>query len=166
MEELNDTSVYGSSNSGSQPEAVRPGAAHLDDAAHPSGAVDWAKPRVSAILRAAVRCFARSGFDTTTAEIAAEIGIPKSVIYHYFDDKTTLVREAQRFAYSDHFARVKETLSAVPDRTGRAVVDILRHIWRLPRLGTSGFSSVSGASYATTRGSASKPWHSAGSITA
>jgi AcrR family transcriptional regulator len=114
-------------------------AAGLDMPASPSGAVDWGKPRVSAILRAAVRCFARSGFDTTTAEIAAEIGIPKSVIYHYFDDKTTLVREAQRFAYSDHLARVKEALSVIHDRTGRAAIEVLRQIWRVPESRDIGF---------------------------
>lgn len=100
--------------------------------AAPSGSVDWAKPRVAAILRAAVRCFARSGFDTTTAEIASEIGIPKSVIYHYFDDKTTLVREAQRFAYSEHLARVKDALAAIREHAGRPVVEVLRQIWQAP----------------------------------
>lgn len=94
--------------------------------------VDWSKPRVLSILKAAVRCFARSGFDTTTAEIAAEIGIPKSVIYHYFDDKVTLVREAQRFAYKEHLERLKETLNAVGDLSGQAVVERLRHLWKVP----------------------------------
>jgi AcrR family transcriptional regulator len=107
--------------------------------AAPSGAVDWGKPRVAAILRAAVRCFARSGFDTTTAEIAAEIGIPKSVIYHYFDDKTTLVREAQRYAYSEHLARIKESLSGIPDRTGRAVAEVLRQVWKTQATRNIGF---------------------------
>jgi AcrR family transcriptional regulator len=88
--------------------------------------IDWSKPRVTAILRAAVRCFARSGFDTTTAEIAAEIRIPKSVIYHYFDDKMTLVCEAQRFAYAEHLSRVREALNGVTERTGRAVVEAIR----------------------------------------
>src|SRR5687768_13873857 len=55
-----------------------------------SRAVDWNKPRVAAILAAAARCFARSGFETTTAEIAKELGVPKSIIYHYFDNKTAL----------------------------------------------------------------------------
>jgi AcrR family transcriptional regulator len=96
------------------------------------GAVDWSKPRVLSILKAAVRCFARSGFDTTTAEIAAEIGIPKSVIYHYFDDKVTLVREAQRFAYAEHLERLKQALSTVGDLSGQAVVDRLRHLWKVP----------------------------------
>jgi AcrR family transcriptional regulator len=100
--------------------------------AAPSGSVDWSKPRVAAILRAAVRCFARSGFDTTTAEIAAEIGIPKSVIYHYFDDKTTLVREAQRFAYAEHLGRVKDALGKIQDRAGLPVVQVLKHLWGAP----------------------------------
>jgi len=95
-------------------------------------AVDWSKPRVLSILKAAVRCFARSGFDTTTAEIAAEIGIPKSVIYHYFDDKVTLVREAQRFAYAEHLERLKDALGAVGELSGQAVVDRLRHLWKVP----------------------------------
>jgi AcrR family transcriptional regulator len=99
----------------------------------PDGSVDWTKPRVAAILRAAVRCFARSGFDTTTAEIAAEIGIPKSVIYHYFDDKTTLVREAQRFAYSDHLAKVKDVLSGAADQAKGGLTEVLRRAWNAPQ---------------------------------
>ncbi|HEX7668857.1 MAG TPA: TetR/AcrR family transcriptional regulator [Polyangiaceae bacterium] len=106
--------------------------AELSPSAAPSGSVDWSKPRVAAILRAAVRCFARSGFDTTTAEIAAEIGIPKSVIYHYFDDKTTLVREAQRFAYAEHLGRVKDALGTIHDRAGLPVVQVLKHLWGAP----------------------------------
>jgi len=99
----------------------------------PESTVDWSKPRVSAILKAAVRCFARSGFDTTTAEIAAEIGIPKSVIYHYFDDKTTLVREAQRFAYAEHLAKVKQTIADAAGQAQAGVMDMLRHVWKAPQ---------------------------------
>jgi len=108
-------------------------------ASDPSGAVDWSKPRVAAILRAAVRCFARSGFDTTTAEIAAEIGIPKSVIYHYFDDKTTLVREAQRFAYAEHLQKMRAAVAGIHGETGKAVVDVLRAVWALPQSRGIGF---------------------------
>lgn len=104
-----------------------------------ASAVDWSKPRVLSILKAAVRCFARSGFDTTTAEIAAEIGIPKSVIYHYFDDKVTLIREAQRFAYSEHLARLRESLDTIGQLSGQAVVDRLRHLWKAPETRNIGF---------------------------
>lgn len=119
----------------SSPQSTRT----TESPAAPSGAVDWSKPRVAAILRAAVRCFARSGFDTTTAEIASEIGIPKSVIYHYFDDKTTLVREAQRFAYADHFGRIKDALLELKDSTGRAVTEVLRTIWHAAETHDIGF---------------------------
>jgi len=122
-----------------QSESGQPDSQRAESAAAPSGAVDWAKPRVTAILRAAVRCFARSGFDTTTAEIAAEIGIPKSVIYHYFDDKTTLVHEAQRFAYAEHLGRVKEALSEIKEHSGRAVIQLLRQLWHASETHDIGF---------------------------
>lgn len=145
MSESNDVSRWHESASDSTKagpageEVWRSATAGTEPTATPSGAVDWGKPRVAAILRAAVSCFARSGFDTTTAEIAAEIGIPKSVIYHYFDDKTTLVREAQRFAYSEHLAHVKDSLSGIHERAGRAVVDVLRQIWMTPATHNIGF---------------------------
>jgi AcrR family transcriptional regulator len=134
-----DESVTGLESSTLPPESVTAQSRSVDAPAAPSGAVDWSKPRVAAILRAAVRCFARSGFDTTTAEIAAEIGIPKSVIYHYFDDKTTLVREAQRFAYADHFGRIKEALTELKESSGRAVIEVLRTIWRAAETHDIGF---------------------------
>jgi len=49
------------------------------------------------------------------------------------------VREAQRFAYADHFARVKEALSNVKEHTGRAVVEILRQIWNAAEARDIGF---------------------------
>lgn len=117
------------------PQAVPPAA----PGAQPAGTVDWSKPRVAAILRAAVKCFARSGFDTTTAEIAAEIGIPKSVIYHYFDDKTTLVREAQRFAYAEHLKRVREAISKIREESNGSFIEMMRGIWQLREARDIGF---------------------------
>jgi AcrR family transcriptional regulator len=129
---MSDPNVSHDINSSSSPSEPPGEKEELSPSAVPSGSVDWSKPRVAAILRAAVRCFARSGFDTTTAEIAAEIGIPKSVIYHYFDDKTTLVREAQRFAYAEHLGRVKDALAGIQDRAERPVVEVLRQLWGAP----------------------------------
>jgi len=86
-----------------------------------------------------VRSFARSGFDVTTAEIARDIGIPKSVIYHYFDDKPTLVREAQRFAYTEHLERLRAFLSADGGGSGSAVLETLRRLWRTPEARGLGF---------------------------
>lgn len=103
------------------------------EAGSPS-AVDWKKPRVAAILRAAADAFARAGFDTTTAEIAKQIGIPKSVIYHYFDDKTTLVREAQRYAYAEHLEKVRRTMDTIRSRVGHVLTDVLRGLWQEPAM--------------------------------
>src|SRR5689334_20789666 len=111
--------------------AERPTTASIPPAGHEPTTVDWSKPRVLAILTAAVRCFARSGCGTTTAEIAAEIGIPKSVIYRCVDDKGTLVREAQRFAYTEHLDKLREALGTVGD-AGHGVVDRLRQLWKEP----------------------------------
>lgn len=106
---------------------------HSDSEAPPSErsrAVDWNKPRVAAILAAAARCFARSGFETTTAEIAKELGVPKSIIYHYFDNKTALIQEVQRYAYHQHLQKVKEALTAAGLATGRRAIDGLRALWQ------------------------------------
>jgi AcrR family transcriptional regulator len=91
--------------------------------------VDWSKPRVAAILDAAARCFARSGFETTTAEIAKELGVPKSIIYHYFDNKEALIQEVQRFTYSRYLDELKATLDKARSRSGRDALEILRELW-------------------------------------
>ena len=96
--------------------------------------VDWTKPRVAAILTAAAKCFARSGFGTTTAEIAKELSVPKSIIYHYFDNKDALIREVQRFTYKQHLERVREVLAQASGATGREVFGTLRALWKARNL--------------------------------
>ena len=91
--------------------------------------VDWNKPRVAAILDAAARCFARSGFETTTAEIAKELGVPKSIIYHYFDNKDALIQEVQRYTYARQLERLKELLSQARDAKGKDALEVLRSLW-------------------------------------
>jgi AcrR family transcriptional regulator len=91
--------------------------------------VDWNKPRVAAILEAAARCFARSGFETTTAEIAKELGVPKSIIYHYFDNKDALIQEVQRYTYTRHLERLKEILAKASDARGKDALEVLRALW-------------------------------------
>ena len=91
--------------------------------------VDWTKPRVAAILGAAAKCFARSGFETTTAEIAKELNVPKSIIYHYFDNKDALIQEVQRYAYKQHLERVQQVLAEASRVTSRAA-DLMRALWK------------------------------------
>lgn len=113
------------------PETAETARTASDTVPPQSGArtVDWSKPRVAAILGAAARCFARSGFETTTAEIAKELGVPKSIIYHYFENKNALIQEVQRYAYQQHLARVAEVLGHASAAGAARVADILRMLW-------------------------------------
>jgi AcrR family transcriptional regulator len=94
-------------------------------------AVDWNNPRVSAILTAAAKCFARKGFSATTlAEIGKELGLRKSIVHYYFASKAALIHEVQSFTYNRYLERVKEVLVETQETTpqGRAM-DALRSLW-------------------------------------
>jgi len=94
-------------------------------------AVDWANPRVAAILNAAAKCFARKGFSATTlAEIGKELGLRKSIVHYYFASKAALIHEVQSFTYNKYLERVREVLSTTKETSqqGRAM-DALRSLW-------------------------------------
>ncbi len=94
-------------------------------------AVDWANPRVAAILNAAAKCFARKGFSSTTlAEIGKELGLRKSIVHYYFASKAALIHEVQSFTYNKYLDRVREVLSTTKETSqqGRAM-DALKSIW-------------------------------------
>ena len=104
---------------------------------HPSSdsvaprAVDWANPRVAAILNAAAKCFARKGFSATTlAEIGKELGLRKSIVHYYFASKAALIHEVQSFTYNKYLERVREVLATTKETSheGRAM-DALRSLW-------------------------------------
>src|SRR6266498_2011123 len=83
--------------------------------------VDWNNPRVAAILNAAAKCFARSGFSSTTlAEIGKELGLRKSIVHYYFASKAALIHEVQSFTYRKFLDRVRTTLGAAHEGTGAA----------------------------------------------
>src|SRR6266487_3150121 len=59
----------------------------------PKLAVEAREARRQHILRAALRCFARRGYHTTTIDdIAAEAGVSKGAPYVYFQSKEALFR--------------------------------------------------------------------------
>jgi len=94
-------------------------------------AVDWANPRVAAILNAAAKCFARKGFSATTlAEIGKELGLRKSIVHYYFASKAALIHEVQSFTYNKYLERVREVLATTKETSqqGRAM-DALRSLW-------------------------------------
>jgi len=93
--------------------------------------VDWANPRVAAILNAAAKCFARKGFSATTlAEIGKELGLRKSIVHYYFASKAALIHEVQSFTYHKYLERVREVLATTKETSqqGRAM-DALRSLW-------------------------------------
>ena len=89
-------------------------------------AVDWENPRVSAILSAAAKCFARKGFSATTlAEIGKELGLRKSIVHYYFASKAALVQEVQSYTYKLTLRGIREALS-----TSRSLDDALTALWK------------------------------------
>jgi len=96
-------------------------------------AVDWANPRVAAILTAAAKCFARKGFSATTlAEIGKELGLRKSIVHYYFASKAALIHEVQSYTYHKYLDKVREVLAASRETSqeGRAM-DALRSLWEV-----------------------------------
>jgi AcrR family transcriptional regulator len=96
-------------------------------------AVDWANPRVAAILTAAAKCFARKGFSSTTlAEIGKELGLRKSIVHYYFASKAALIHEVQSFTYNKYLDKVREVLAASKETSqqGRAM-DALKSLWEV-----------------------------------
>lgn len=81
------------------------------------------KPRVIAILEAAVAEFARGGFRATTlAAIANQLGARKSIIHYYFATKAALVEEVQRWRTQ----RMTERLPTGGGHGLRGLLDAMR----------------------------------------
>ena len=75
------------------------------------------------ILRAAVYCFARSGYaQTSNRDIAQAAGITSGSLYHYFDSKSAIFQEALRQCT---LALVETYRAASVEASGRSCVDQL-----------------------------------------
>ncbi len=75
------------------------------------------------ILRAAVYCFARSGYSqTSNRDIAQAAGITSGSLYHYFDSKAAIFQEALRQC---PLALVDTYRAASVETAGRSCVDQL-----------------------------------------
>jgi AcrR family transcriptional regulator len=91
--------------------------------------VDWNNPRVSAILEAAAKCFARKGFSATTlAEIGKELGLRKSIVHYYFASKAALIHEVQSYTNHKYLERVREALKGGGDAGERGTA-AMRSLW-------------------------------------
>lgn len=86
------------------------------------------------ILETAQRLFTLQGFSaTTTKQIAEELGVAESLIFHYFPTKASLVSAIARQPDIFHGEFLK-FLEAARDRSAREVLEELlaiwvRHIW-------------------------------------
>lgn len=90
--------------------------------------VDWNNPRVSAILEAAAKCFARKGFSATTlAEIGKELGLRKSIVHYYFASKAALIHEVQSYTNHKYLDRVREALKN--GASGERGTAAMRSLW-------------------------------------
>jgi AcrR family transcriptional regulator len=103
------------------------------DGAREPRAVDWENPRVSAILAAAAKCFARKGFSATTlAEIGKELGLRKSIVHYYFASKAALIHEVQSYTYHKYLDRVKDAVRASGDADSRQrMMNALKSLWEV-----------------------------------
>lgn len=108
-----------------QPSAPEPKPA---DARTMPRTVDWNNPRVSAILEAAAKCFARKGFSATTlAEIGKELGLRKSIVHYYFASKAALIHEVQSYTNHKYLERVREALKN--GASGERGTAAMRSLW-------------------------------------
>ena len=85
------------------------------------------------ILAAAVRVFARRGFESTRmADVAREAGVAYGLPYHYFGSKDAVLRAVFREAWGRLLAAValaEETGETAPEQLGLVVRIVLR-VWR------------------------------------
>ncbi len=102
-----------------------------DNSAAPR-AVDWENPRVSAILSAAAKCFARKGFSATTlAEIGKELGLRKSIVHYYFASKAALIHEVQSYSYHKYLDKVKDAIRVSGDGSTTRMMSALGSLWEV-----------------------------------
>jgi len=109
-----------------------------DNSAAPR-AVDWDNPRVSAILSAAAKCFARKGFSATTlAEIGKELGLRKSIVHYYFASKAALIHEVQSYSYHKYLDKVKDAIRVSGDGSTTRMMNALGSLWEVVQTNKTG----------------------------
>jgi AcrR family transcriptional regulator len=86
------------------------------------------------IVDAAMRCFARTGFEmTTNRAVAAEAGISTGPLYHYFDSKVDLYAAVCHSVYTTIYERFEE-VAAERDRFIDRFVAVLDSAHELNRI--------------------------------
>ena len=101
---------------------------------------DYLDARRREILEAAVRCFARRGFDgTTMQDVADEAGLSKGALYRYFEGKDDVVEALAR----RRTAPEAEELAEIAGREGTPLERLVAAVAsRVERLGSAGADEV------------------------
>src|SRR6059058_3482352 len=85
---------------------------------------DGREPSRKPLLRAAIDCFARLGYQGTTIDrIARDAGVTKGAVYYHFRDKEQLLFEAVKDRIGGFEQQVLEDVSPAQD-----AIDNLRHV--------------------------------------
>lgn len=85
--------------------------------------------RVEQILQAARDLFGAQGYDTTTtAQIAAQVGVVEGLIYKYFPTKRALLLQVLGYWYDDMFGDYTRELAYFPTARKRLHYLIWRHL--------------------------------------
>jgi AcrR family transcriptional regulator len=91
-----------------EPITISPESGVIESKARPRALKN---PRVRGLIEAAARCFAERGVGATTlADISRELGLRKSIIHYYFDNKDALLERVQEFSAEQYLAVVKDTM--------------------------------------------------------
>src|SRR5437870_6187276 len=88
---------------------------------------DGREPSRKPLLRAAIDCFARLGYQgTTIARIARDAGVTKGAVYYHFRDKEQLLFEAVKDHVGEFERQVLAEVTPELDAMGalRRVVDV------------------------------------------
>src|SRR5262245_6648576 len=99
-----------------------------------SPAKEKANGKYEAILRAAIRVFARSGFfNSKVADVASEAGVADGTVYLYFKNKDDILISIFNHVMDDALARGKERLAELNGPAEKLKTIVHGHLDRIGR---------------------------------
>jgi len=106
----------------------------MSSARKTSGAKEKANGKYEAILRAAIRVFARSGFfNSKVADVAKEAGVADGTVYLYFKNKDDILISIFNYVMDDALARGRERLAQLSEPAEKLKTIVHGHLDRIGR---------------------------------
>jgi AcrR family transcriptional regulator len=94
-------------------------------------------PRVRGLIEAAAHCFGERGVGATTlADISRELGLRKSIIHYYFDNKDALLERVQEYSADQYLQVLKESLTGADPESAEGRAGLVR-VWTALREGSA-----------------------------